>query len=170
MIVEAEGYRFDFKGAVKAFKFDEPDTAKSTFHGAPMKAVDIVAEFREEYIFVEIKVYDKQEDYDICEDLDDSAKKDRRDHFNWLKEYLKYKCRDSYLYRHAEGLAEKPIHYLCLINFDNALNLHMAKCLRNELPVGKTTPRWSRELFKSCHVLNTFTWNRNFPKWPVTIL
>lgn len=90
------------------------------------------------------------------------------DHHRWLKDYLKYKFRDTYLYRHAEERVEKPIHYLCLIIFDNALNIAINKSLTTELPIGKPTPRWEKKLCESCQVLNERTWNRVFPKWQVS--
>ena len=85
----------------------------------------------------------------------------------WLKNYLKYKFRDSYLYRYAEDKVNKPVHYLCLINFDNALNVALNKNLKRELPVGKVTARWNKKLCESCQVLNQAEWNKAFPKWPV---
>jgi hypothetical protein len=78
-----------------------------------------------------------------------------------LKNYLKYKFRDSYLYRHAEGKVEKPIHYICLTNFDNGLNTLMKKALAPELPVGKKPHRWMRSLATSCQVLNLDAWNKS---------
>jgi hypothetical protein len=167
MIVETDGYRFDFQDAIDAFKFDETDNTKSTFHGAPMKAVDVIAMLPDAYLFIEIKDYDSPEEFDELSGADEIDRKAKRDNFKWLKNYLKYKYRDSYLYRHAEGKADKPIHYLCLINFDNALNLALRKSLKRELPVGKASRRWVHELSKSCQVLNLDAWNRNFPKWPV---
>ena len=63
MKVDADGYSFDFADALDAFVFDEKDKSKPTFHGQPMKAVDIIAEFQDLYIFVEIKQYDDIKDY-----------------------------------------------------------------------------------------------------------
>lgn len=163
MMVESDGYRFDFTDAIDAFKFDDHNPASPTFHGAPMKAVDIIAELPEAYLFVEVKDYDHPEAFDS----DFSKDKAHSDHFIWLLRYLKYKFRDSYLYRYAEGKVEKPVHYLCLINFDDALNTAMKKGLRSDLPVGKISKRWTKALATSCQVLNLAAWNRNFPKWPV---
>jgi hypothetical protein len=163
MIVVSDGYQFDFTDAIEAFKFDETDSALPTFHGAPMKAIDIIAEFPDVCLFVEVKEYDQPEEFDGFL----TADKGKLDNFNWLKNYLKYKYRDSYLYRHAENMTDKPVHYLCLLNFDDALNSVMRKNLRSELPVGKASRRWVRILAQSCQVLNLADWNRNFPKWPV---
>lgn len=169
-IVEADGFEFRFADALDAFIFDEKDSAKPTFHGAPMKAVDIIAEFAEAYVYVELKDYDDPSCYDILSAATDEEKRARQDSFTWLKNYLIYKFRDSYLYRHAEQKVDKPIHYVCLLTFDNALNSLMQKSLKRELPVGKASPRWVQSLAKSCHVVNLDKWNEIFPKWPVTRL
>ena len=167
-IVKTDGLAFQFEDALDAFVFDEKDPDKPTFHGAPMKSVDIVAEFEKAYVYVELKDYDDSSIYDVRGVANEDVKRSRQDRFNWLKNYLKYKFRDSYLYRHAEEKVDKPVHYVCLINFDNALNSRMQKSLKRELPVGKASRRWVRELATSYQVVNVYKWNENFPKWPVT--
>jgi hypothetical protein len=171
-VVEADGFKFCFTDAIEAFIFDETDSSKPTFHGAPMKGVDIVAEFENAYVYVELKDYDDPSIYDVVNTLTgtEEEKRSRQDSFKWLKNYLKYKFRDSYLYRHAEQKVEKPIHYICLLTFDNALNTRMQKALKQELPVGKASRRWVQSLAESCQVVNLDKWNENFPKWPVTRL
>jgi hypothetical protein len=169
-IVEADGFEFRFTDALDAFVFDEQDNTKPTFHGAPMKGVDIVAEFEKVYVYVELKDYDDPSICDVRGATDDDEKNSRQKHFKWLKNYLKYKFRDSYLYRHAEQKVDKPVHYVCLITFDNALNSLMQKSLQQELPVGKASRRWVQALAESCQVVNVDKWNENFPKWPVTRL
>lgn len=166
--IETDGYKFQFTDAIEVFKFDETDSSKPTFHGAPMKGVDIVAEFDDEYIYVEIKDYDDLSVFDVKNASTDEETKSRQDNFKWLKTYLKYKYRDSYLFRYAEHKVEKPVHYICLINFDNALNNKMRKDLSRELPVGYASRRWQQPIAKSCQVLNFKKWNENFPKWHVT--
>jgi len=169
MILEnIEGLSFDFPDAIDVFKFDETDASKPTFHGAPMKAVDLIVEMKEIYLFIEIKNYNDPGIYDIPISIDRENPKKKRDHFNQLKDYLKYKFRDTYLYRYAEDKVDKPILYLCIINFDNTLNSEMCKFLRYELPVGKPTERWKREIVQNCHVLNIAAWNKRYPKWPVS--
>jgi hypothetical protein len=170
MQVETDGFSFVFTDAIDAFVFYETDKTKATFHGLPMKGVDIVAEFTDAYVYVELKDYDDFLSYDVINAVTDEEKKTRQDSFRWLKNYLKYKYRDSYLFRHAEQKTDKPIHYICLLTFDNALNSRMQKALKQELPVGKPSKRWKQEIAKSCQVLNLDKWNANFPKWPVTRL
>ena len=169
-IVKADGFEFRFTDALDAFIFDETDSTMPTFHGAPMKGVDIVAEFDEAYVYVELKDYDDPSICDVIGAATDGQKHSRQESFKWLKNYLKYKFRDSYLYRHAEQKVEKPVHYVCLITFDNALNSRMQKSLKQELPVGRPSRRWVQALATSCHVVNIDKWNENFPKWPVTRL
>lgn len=168
--VEADGFRFEFQEALEAFVFDEKDSAKAKFHGAPMKGVDIVVEFETDYVFIEVKDYDEQDKYDALVFANEEEKQDKQQSFKWLKSYLKYKYRDSYLYRHAEEKVDKPIHYICLLTFDNALNSRIKKSLDQELPVKRTPSRWNKALVKSCQVVNLSKWNENFPKWQVSRL
>ena len=53
--IDADGFSFHFTDAIHAFVFDEKDKTKPTFHGVPMKGVDIVAEFDQAYVYVELK-------------------------------------------------------------------------------------------------------------------
>jgi hypothetical protein len=168
MKVNADGFSFDFTDALDAFVFDEKDKMKSTYHGQPMKAVDIVAEFPNAYVFVEMKDFHDPASYDIMDLTSEEDLKAKRAGFKWLKNYLKYKYRDSYLFRYAEKKVDKPIHYICLLTFDNALNTAIRKALQKELPVGLASRRWKQEIVKSCQVVNVAKWNENFPKWPVS--
>ena len=167
--VEADGFLFKFEDAIEAYVFDEKDRSKPTFHGLPMKAVDVVAEFEEAYLFVEIKDFDDPQIYDISTSSnDDEEKQASKDCFKLLKNYLKYKYRDTFLCRYAEQKVDKPVHYVCLlVNFDNALASRMKKDLHPELPVGRKSKRWSGEIARSCQVVNLEGWNRNFTGWPV---
>lgn len=158
--VTADGFRFDFSDAEHAFKFDAS-------HDAPMKAVDIIVEFAAAYVFIEIKDYDDSDYFNVKLDGTEGEKKERRDHYRWLKGYLKYKYRDSYLYRHAEGKIDKPIYYVCLLTLDNPLNNHLAKELRKELPLGFAGGKWSMEIAASCQIVNEERWKKAFPKWHI---
>ena len=172
MIVEADGFSFDFKGAMNAFVFDEKDRSKQSFHWTQLKAVDIVAEFHDHYLFVEVKDFHNPETYEInpaemeSHEIDSSI--NDLQGFARLKEVLKYKYRDSYLYRHAEDKVDKPIEYICLLNLRNSLKRRMQKALTIELPVGKISPTWQRSIVQSCIVVNIDKWNENFKQWPVS--
>ena len=165
-VVQTDGFEFRFENALDAFVFDETDPEKPTFHGAPMKGVDIVAEFADDYVYVELKDFHNPSSYDDFGTTSDCKECSRQTSFNHLKGYLKYKFRDSYLYRHAEQKVEKPVHYICLTNLANAKNRKMQQSLKVELPVGKASPRWVKALASSCLVVNLDKWNKKFPKWP----
>ena len=132
-----------------------------------MKAVDAIVELKEAYLFIEIKNYDDPADFDIKTFVNQIDLDKKQDQFRYLKNNLKYKYRDSFLYRFAEDKVNKPIHYLCLINFENALNSFMQKFLKQELPVGKPSKRWKKTIAESCQVLSLIKWNEVFPNWPV---
>ncbi|HOD39807.1 MAG TPA: hypothetical protein PKW98_12135 [Candidatus Wallbacteria bacterium] len=167
MIVESEGYKIDFKDALNAFKFDETDKNKSNYHGVTaLKAVDIIAEFEDKYVFVEIKKYDNSDELVDSFNFIAGGTIPRHKYFSWLKNYLKSKFRDSFLYRYAENKVDRPIHYICLLNFDNALNVELSKSLRRELPLNKPSERWVHILSKSCNVVNLKKWNEVFTNWP----
>ena len=70
MRVETDGYQIDFTDAIDAFKFDETDKTKPAYHGVTaLKAVDVIAEFTDMYVFVEIKEY--PDSFDILTLKDD---------------------------------------------------------------------------------------------------
>lgn len=167
MNVQADGFSFDFTDALTAFVFDEKDKSKTTFHGAPMKAVDIIAEFDDAYVFIEMKEYISGDEFNSEIHDEEEKRQECQKRFRWLTRYLKYKFRDSYLYRHAEDKVDKPIHYICLLNFENALNSTIQKQLLKTLPVGLASRRWEKALAASCHVVNLEKWNSRFPKWPL---
>ena len=160
--VEVDGFKLDFTDAKSAFKFDDS-------HNLPMKGVDIVVEFPEAFVFVEIKDEFEPELYNVKFEGNESEEeiKSRRSHYRWLKGYLKYKYRDTYLYRHAEGNVGKKIHYICLINFETPLANHLAKELRRDLPLGLAGSKWKNEIVNSCQVVNEDRWKTSFPKWSI---
>ena len=59
MILQEGHLQFEFNKVIDAFKFDEKDRSKETFHGLShcMKAVDFIIETEEYYHFVEVKDY-----------------------------------------------------------------------------------------------------------------
>lgn len=154
MMLQTDGYEFEFPNALCAFKFDETNKLSEYYHGVTqLKAVDVIVEFETEYHFIEIKHYD----------VDEFTKDEGANMLNykWLKNYLKYKFRDSFLYRYAELKTDKPITYLCLLNFDTALLNKMHNDMKRELPIGVKSNRWSKSLADKVFVLNEAGWNRN---------
>lgn len=169
MKIEADGFAFQFTGALDAFRFDEKDKTQPHFHGLShaMKAVDLVVELPNDYLFIEVKDFQAVDDYDFKSAVSTQQRKDRQAHFNHLREVLKYKFRDTWLYRWAQGKTDKPVRYLCLLTLDNAMLSVLNKELRQQLPVGLAGSHWSGALAQSCVVLNMERWNANFPQWPV---
>jgi hypothetical protein len=172
MKIEADGFSFDFTDAIDAFVFDEKNKNQPHYHGLSqaMKAVDIIVELDNDYLFIEIKDFHAPDDYNFQNAVADEQKKEKRRHFNHLREVLKYKYRDTWLYRWAENKTDKPIRYLCLLTLDNAQISALNNELRRLLPIGNAGSRWHREIARSCVVVNIERWNRNFPIWQVTRL
>ena len=123
-----------------------------------MKAVDIIVELTDYYLFIEVKDFHNSEQYN------------ETDHFNFLIKSLKYKCRDTWLYRWGENKIDKPIKYLCLLKLDTPLLSRMNQELRRQIPVFPTGIRWNQEICNSYSVLNFEMWNQRFTSWPVTRL
>lgn len=90
MRVEADGFAFDFPDALHAFRFDEQDKTQPHFHGLShaMKAVDLVVELPENYLFIEIKDFHAPDDYDFKRTMDTAQKDDRRTRVNHLNNVL----------------------------------------------------------------------------------
>ncbi len=157
MIVVCDGFEFDFTDALDVFIFDEKNKQNTNYHGLShaMKAVDIVVELQDYYLFIEVKDFYEPESY-----TDPKS-------FSHLCETLKYKYRDSWIYRWCEDKTDKPIKYLCLLKLENALLSRITKELRICIPVGKASPRWVREICNSCNAINFETWNQRFTAWKI---
>lgn len=170
MKIDADGFSFDFTDAIDVFVFDEKIKSKPKYHGLShaMQAVDLIVELKNDYLFVEVKDFHAPDDYNFKKAVNEKPDKQQREYFNHLREVLKHKFRDSWLYRWAEDKSEKPICYLCLLTLDSAMITVMNKELRKQLPVGCAGPRWTGEVARNCTVVNLDRWNNNFPKWPVS--
>ena len=149
--------RFDFTGAIRAFKFDEENHMSTNFHGLShcMKAVDFIVEYENYYIFIEIKDPPDPSRYE--------TEKDKTELIN----NLVVKFRDTFLYRWAEKRLDKPVYYQCLVELDNAQTLYIMNQLKNQLPAERRPSRWKQSLVKACMVANVVTWNKNFPNMQV---
>lgn len=168
--VDSDGYQFTFSDSLTAFKFDSIDKNDPNYHGAPMKAVDVIAEFENDYVFIEIKNFHDIAQYDESTAISSAEGREKRTAFNDLKAILKYKYRDSFLYRFAESKVDKPIHYICILNLSPSLLYGLTKVLSKELPVGFASNRWVNPLATSCVVVNESMFNSRFPKWNMSPL
>jgi len=57
MKIQCDGFEFDFTDALDVFVFDEQNQASPHYHGLShaMLAVDLIVEFPDYYLFVEVK-------------------------------------------------------------------------------------------------------------------
>ena len=77
--IDADGYHFDFYDAISAYIFDEKSPTSPNFHGGFMKAVDIIAEFKDKIFFIEMKDYRDEEDQFVeSEIMSEEEKKQAR--------------------------------------------------------------------------------------------
>ena len=162
MKLETDGYEFDFAKAEALYKFDEPDKNNPHYHGLSycMKAVDVIAEFPEFQLWIEIKDYPQLR----LEQIRNGQKgKSGKTIMCEIQEALKSKFRDTFLYRYGEG-CNKKIVYVCLTNFNNIECGSFCKQLKHDIPTGKKGPRWSKELVapEHCFVVDINAWKRNF--------
>lgn len=160
-----EKFEFDFPAAKALFKFDERDRLSPNFHGVPMQAVDVIAEFNEYQIWIEIKEFMPEEIDEMRKEGNQIKKNTVRSLKANLTKNFKHKFRDTYLYRLCEDKLDLPIKYICLTNFDNELNLFYKKELIKQLPTGLANKkRWHRFLIDKSNVmvLNPDVWIRNF--------
>jgi hypothetical protein len=170
MKVQADGFEFEFPGALNAYVFDAKHRDEANFHGLShaMSAVDLVVELPADTLFIEVKDFHAPDDYNFGAALSNDQQTERRARVNHLREVLVRKFRDTWLYHWAErdsAAASKPVRYLCVLTLDNGLLGVVNKELRQTLPVGKAGPRWQRELSAGCAVINPERWQTTFPTW-----
>ncbi len=167
MTVLVEGnLQITIQNAISARRFDDPDT-----HGLShcMKAVDFVVEFSDYYLFIEIK------DPQHPDAPERETNRFARSFLSGeLDDDLRFKYRDSLLYKWAEERADKPVDYLVLIALDRlgpSDLLDRQEELQRILPLQRPGPQpWPRPLVRSCGVFNIESWNRSFPALRVSRL
>jgi len=155
----------DFTTAIDAIVFDQMKADRPGYHGiGQMHRVDFVVELEEAILFVEIK--DPGNPKAKAEGL---AKFHGELQDGTLSNTFASKFIDTFLYRWAEGCLHKPVHYISLVTFeDSELLPNFSDEIAKKLPpMGKTMPRWKRQLVENCQVFNIEMWNQSFPKWPV---
>lgn len=158
MKIAEDDLEFNFSDAMNIRKFD--DCSHGLSHC--MKAVDFVVELKSAYLFVEVK--DPSNPRSNGCNLENDKEKLKN---NEMRDCLKIKFRDTFLYRWAEQKVDKPIYFLVLITLEQPLLSNFKTVLQHELPIRKATS-WTRPLVQTCEVLNIESWNRNFPKWQIT--
>ena len=157
----------EFTDAIEALQFDQMDEDRPNYHGiAEMHRVDFVVEVEKAIVFVEIK------DPSSPRAQQKGIDKFRGELINGtLSSTFAAKFIDSFLYRWAEEKIHKPVFYLNLVTLEAELLQNFSDEIAKKLPpMGKSMPRWKRQVVENCQVFNIETWNQNFPKWPVTRL
>lgn len=171
--VSADGFVFEFgDDVVDAVVFD--DKANNPMKDT-MKAVDVIAEFPEEYLFIELKKYspdkggiefkcplwgDKRLIATQCPlSLDD--KKRSQSSVKRIVSDLRGKYCDTMLCRYAENKLTKTVNYICVVEgCDSAQTLQLFTILKQMLPTGiPAKSNWVRPLLKNVAVVNVKTWN-----------
>ena len=62
---------------------------------------------------------------------------------------------------YAEQKIDKPICYVCLLNFDSALRVFFRGEVARLIPAGRPSRRWKREIINGFFVVNEADWKRN---------
>lgn len=158
MKVTVDFFEFDIPNAIDLFKFDEVNNNSPHYHGVScMKAVDVMVEMPDCYLFVEIKEYSREE---IAEMLRQRGMQ-KGSNTHYLKNNLRAKYKDTVLYRLCENKLDKDIIYICLLNFDPALLTLFRKTLIKDIPVGiANKKRWRKPLLGNLVVVDESAWNR----------
>ena len=159
-----EKFEFDFPEARELYKFDERDSLSPNFHGVPMQAVDVMAEFPNFQLWIEIKEFQPSEIEAMKKEGDQQKKGNNVHNKAHLTRNLKHKFRDTFLFRYCENKLDRKVVYVCLTNFDDALNGFYRKELQRQIPTDKASRRWSKLLLDKSllFVVNMDSWHRNF--------
>lgn len=154
----------DFTNAIDAIVFDQMKADQPGYHGiGQMHRVDFVVELEEAILFVEVK--DPGNPKAKAEGL---AKFHGELQDGTLGDTFAAKFIDTFLYRWAEECLHKPVHYISLVTLEDSelLPNFSDEIARKLPPMGKSVPRWRRQLVENCQVFNIELWNASFPKWP----
>lgn len=164
LLLEEEKFEFDFPEAKALYKFDERDINSPNYHPTQMKAVDVVAEFDKFQLWIEIKEFPPHSIKAMQQTKSTEADKQPKYNKAHLTENLKYKFRDTFLYRLCEDKTIKAIVYICLTNFDDTLNGYFRKELQRQIPAGQVSRNSDKHLIATnqVYVVNEKAWNRNF--------
>ena len=174
IVMEKDGYKFDFSDSViDIISFDE--NKKLLCDG--MKSVDIIAEFPNEYLFLELKKYKNKEVYFKCPlwkgykivsdcPLFKNEKISGLASINRITNDLRQKYFDTYLQRHIDGHNDKPINYICVVEgCDSALTTRLSEKVSMILPlkrkIGNENNEWNYFMLKNFAVVNVERWNKS---------
>ena len=158
-----ENLQIVFPRGTEVERFYDPES-----HGFShcMKAVDFIVEDVDQILFIELK-----------DPENPRAREANRRTFaseflsGNLDEDLKYKYRDTFLYRWASDGFDKPISYWVIIAIETLTAVDLdtrTDALRRKLPLrGPPSAAWRRPIVSDCIVCNIETWNRHQPRFPL---
>ncbi len=167
-----DGYVFDFGAdAMDAFVFDS-----DTYNGIrnTMRSVDIIAEFPNEYLFIELKKYDPKkggiefrcplwDEKTISQKcpLSQNTRKRNAASVKRIARDLRQKFCDTFLYRYAQEKIEKSINFICVVEgCDSAITLRLNEIISQSIPKGMPHhTNWKRAIVKNVAVVNVEGWN-----------
>ena len=137
-----------------------------------MKFVDLVIERDADVLLVEIK----DPSHSKSPDKEQNSYLKRLSDNSVLTQELTPKARDSYSFLHLMERDGKPFKYIVLIGldtFDPSQQKAVLAGFKDRLMADircEAYEAWKRKHIADCAVLSVETWNKNFPKWPVTRL
>ena len=137
-----------------------------------MKFVDLVIERDADVLLVEIK----DPSHSKSPDKEQNSYLKRLSDNSVLTQELTPKARDSYSFLHLMERDGKPFKYIVLIGldaFDPSQQKAVLAGFKDRLMADircEAYEAWKRKHIADCAVLSVETWNKNFPKCPVTRL
>lgn len=168
--VNKDGFDFEFNDAVlEVIEFDSPE-----YHGLnhAMKAVDLVAELPNEYLYIELKDYTNHNAMLFrCPYQSKKSKVqcDKADEYSQLRKIcadIRSKFYETLLYWYAENRIDKPISCIAMAKMDSAMLYRLNEQLKSQIPIGipkgVVALRWEKELFRNLVVVNPKRWNELF--------
>ncbi|MDP2578415.1 hypothetical protein Q8W37_00645 [Shimia thalassica] len=141
-----------FPGATNVVHFDDDQYHSSS----TIQRVDFIAEYDEQYLFIEIKDPDTPT-------AENPAAFVQKLNSGKLVQSLAGKFRDTLFFRSAQGKNDRKVRYLVLLSMnslDNALLLSKQDELRRAIPIRHAD--WAEDCAASCIILNFEQWKRQF--------
>lgn len=144
-----------------------------------MKSVDVIAEFPNEYLFIELKNYQtgsiefrcplwdvKKLKKSICPLSTDDERRIPAT-IKRIAHDLRSKYFDTFIYLFAEDKLNKPVNYICVVEgCDSALTLRLNEILLQQIPKGiPEKTKWKRPIIKNIAVVNVDGWNKIFKRY-----
>ncbi len=160
MKIEKDGYSFVFcDEVIDVISFD--DDEKQLCDG--MKSVDIIVEFSNEYLFLELKRYNKGNIDFKCPIWKETKivntcplnNDEKRRHLATIKRVateLRQKYFDTFLCRYEKGYEYKSINYICIVDTEQII----AQKLQEKVLLPKKT-----KILKNFAIVNPAGWNKN---------